>query len=203
MQLIQFQKPHCILTDICHQYLILASFILLKKAASHLKCMASGKMNGFRCFHFFLVPTLFVTCDAQRAPPSDVWSAELAECIDGQKASGRVELLVVRVTEEAPLLLYGQPALARVLNSEPSTSFWSLPTQPLLTTYPHFAKYLPSLLYSLMAIGHDPLWDVVLNVLSYNLCMYHHRDKFSHSNICLITCNSNFIESEFLIRKHA
>ena len=62
-----------------------------------------------------------------------------------------------------------------------------------LTTYPHFAKYLPSLLYSLMAIGHDPLWDVESSTYFPATYVMYHRDKSWHSNICPITSASNFI----------
>ena len=122
-------------------------------------------------FRLFSRPSLI--CDVWCTACSAEWcvirwaTTELSKCIDEQKAQ-RAELL--RVTEEAPLLLYGQ-ARPRWESSTPN------PRHPfdhylprLLTTYPHFAKYLPSLLYSLMAIGHDPLWDVVLNVLSCHLC---------------------------------
>ena len=129
-------------------------------------------------------------CDVWCTACSTEWcvirwaTTELAGCIDGQKAQ-RAELL--RVTEEAPLLLYG-PA-PESSSSEPSTSFWSLPTQapnylPTFCQIPTFA--------SLQLDGHwawPPVRDiVVLIVLSYHQPPWH----ILYSNICPVLYSKTF-----------
>ena len=172
MQSFQFQTRLMAFADICHQnsHLILVSFIL----ESYLECTVSGwkveRWTGSGVSTFFSSqPYLWrvmhsvlrrVMCD----PLGDHWAPRVyrrTKSPEGGSAAGN----------------WGSPFIALRPARPRSESSTPNPRHPfdhylprLLTTYPHFAKYLPSLLYSLMAIGHDPLWDVVLNVLSCHLC---------------------------------
>ena len=132
MQSFQFQTRHIVLTDICHQNsdLILVSFIL----ESYLECSVSGwkveRWTGSGVSTFFSSqPYLWrvmhsvlrrVMCD----PLGDHWAQRVyrrTKSPEGGAAAGNWGSPFIALRPSPPSL--------RVLNSEPSTSFWSLPTQ--------------------------------------------------------------------------